>query len=529
MKWDEVNFNMIFLQLTIILGYLITESKPTRWTGLNLPEEHIPYYFNNNKQLKKLCNEDDQCPYKKYTSTQKCWGYEKNCREVDRMSMPSCPEDSRAWAKTKADQLTMFWKQGDFGYVSERKSELMDLCQPQSKGDSSLRCTKYARYCEVKNLYIDFKNLRSEKFSEKFRENIFSKGEIGGKCKMDRRKLAEQSMHKSALQSWYAEMEQFDALDFNPSKKKNCDISYDKPVIFIKLDAGVNMYHHFCDFINIYASQHMNNSFSTDIHIVMWDTSYTGYGDFFSDTWKAFTDYPVIHLKDFDGKKVCFKSGMFSLLARMRSGLYYNMPLVPGCYGTSLFRAFSQHVLHRLDVEQTGPLKSKIRITLLSRSTKYRKFLNQEELVSAMKSVGEYEVNVVDYNWRTFKFPDQLRSTHNSDIFIGMHGSGLTHGLFLPDWGVLFEAYNCDDANCYKDLARLRGVKYMTWENIDKLDQEDEGHHPQLGAHKKFTNYAFDVREFMRMVHNAADHVRNHPSFIEARNHKYSEDTKDEL
>ena len=29
--------------------------------------------------------------------------------------------------------------------------------------------------------------------------------------------------------------------------------------------------------------------------------------------------------------------------------------------------------------------------------------------------------------------------THNSDIFIGMHGAGLTHALFLPDWAVLFE------------------------------------------------------------------------------------------
>ena len=29
--------------------------------------------------------------------------------------------------------------------------------------------------------------------------------------------------------------------------------------------------------------------------------------------------------------------------------------------------------------------------------------------------------------------------THNSDIFIGMHGAGLTHLLFLPDWATIFE------------------------------------------------------------------------------------------
>ena len=29
---------------------------------------------------------------------------------------------------------------------------------------------------------------------------------------------------------------------------------------------------------------------------------------------------------------------------------------VPGCEGSSLMRAFSQHVLHRMNVQQNGPL-----------------------------------------------------------------------------------------------------------------------------------------------------------------------------
>lgn len=33
--------------------------------------------------------------------------------------------------------------------------------------------------------------------------------------------------------------------------------------------------------------------------------------------------------------------------------------------------------------------------------------------------------------------------------------------------------YNCEDPNCYKDLARLRGVKYFTWEDTSKLIQQD--------------------------------------------------------
>ena len=58
-----------------------------------------------------------------------------------------------------------------------------------------------------------------------------------------------------------------------------------------------------------------------------------------------------------------------------------------------------------------------------------------------------------------------------------------------------------------------------------------QGHHPQLGAHKKFTNYAFDVKEFMRMVRKNVDHVVKHPAFIAARREKYKnkQSEKDEL
>lgn len=112
-------------------------------------------------------------------------------------------------------------------------------------------------------------------------------------------------------------------------------------------------------------------------------------------------------------------------------------------------------------------------------------------------------------------FKEQLKVTRNTDILIGIHGAGLTHLLFLPKWATLFELYNCEDPNCYKDLSRLRGINYITWEDKNKLDQEDEGHHPDLegGKHPKFTNYAFDVKEFVRLVKKGADFVENHEDY----------------
>ena len=42
-------------------------------------------------------------------------------------------------------------------------------------------------------------------------------------------------------------------------------------------------------------------------------------------------------------------------------------------------------------------------------------------------------------NQDTLYCSDPPQTTYNSDIFIGMHGAGLAHAMFLPDWAALFE------------------------------------------------------------------------------------------
>ena len=90
------------------------------------------------------------------------------------------------------------------------------------------------------------------------------------------------------------------------------------------------MYHHFCDFVNLYASLHLNMThplaFSTDVQILIWET-YT-YESPFSETMKVFTKNPLWDLKNVRGKSVCFRNLVFPLLPRMIFGLYYNTPIV---------------------------------------------------------------------------------------------------------------------------------------------------------------------------------------------------------
>lgn len=265
--------------------------------------------------------------------------------------------------------------------------------------------------------------------------------------------------HISPLQSWGPELRYFTKLDKRPIEEDLCDITIEKPTFIMKIDASmyshynllriynyvisaVNMYHHFCDFLNLYASLHVNstdpNAFTTDVHVLIWE-SFTYYSAF-EAAWEAFTDHPLWDLKTFRGETVCFKNVVFPLLPRMIFGLYYNTPIIYGCEKSGLFSAFNKHILHRLKIPVHEQKDPKIRITLLSRDTKYRRILNEDELVKALQKNPNYSVRRVVYN-KQIPFKKQLEITHNTDVLIGIHGAGLTHLLFLPDWAAVFELY----------------------------------------------------------------------------------------
>jgi protein O-GlcNAc transferase len=331
----------------------------------------------------------------------------------------------------------------------------------------------------------------------------------------------------SPLQSWAPELRNL----AEQTKKDKCDITIDSPTYIMKIDASVNMYHHFCDFFNLYSSQHLNatirfpdynqNQFSTNNQIVIWEN--LPYRSAFASAFEAFTSHPIWNLDTLAGKQVCFKDVVFPLLPRMIYGLYYNTPLSPEgevCSGSGLFRAFSEHVAYRMGLPPPTSHSGLIRVTIMHRLTTHRQILNLDELVDTLKGTGLYEVKVAQFTHGRPTFREQMEVVREqTDILVGIHGAGLTHLLFLPNWAAVFELYHCDDPSCYRDLARLRGVKHVAWtdeslvyhyeadgENIKKGDRDRP-------AYSKFRNYKFDRFEFLRKIQEAERHVRSHPDF----------------
>ena len=474
--------------------------------------ENTPGHNGSALKVGDTTSNNIQCRGRRRGIKSTCWGYEHDCNRKDLQFTPFCTKLHENVARSLEEQAELFWNQADFGYISKMREKMLNLCKSNSFHGSWLKCTPDMVFCSAKNLVIDFSHL-DFRSPTSIKTDIFNSGQIGGQCQLDKALLKKQNQMNFDLWSWYAELENYSSLD--EFDDNDCDEVVSKPTIFVKLDSGFNMYHHFCDFINIYISQHINGSdFSTNVNIINWEVSSREYLDMFEETWRAFSKYPLLHLKRFKGKRVCFRDAFFSIPPRNAFTLYYNTPLVSDCYRSSLVRAFSEHILRRLNRKQEKYEDSIVRVTFLTRSTEFRKIINEDQLLRKMKKIKNVEVRKVDYNRHKTPFLRQLQITSNTDVFIGIHGAGLTHFLFLPDWASGFEVYNTEDAPCYHDLSRLRGIQYFTWEDRSKFTVHDKGKDERYGEYPKFWNYSFDVEEFVRIFKRAVKHVvKNRPKF----------------
>ena len=440
-----------------------------------------------------------------------CWGYEHGCHNHKR---PFCEKNAFKSERNRNRSLSRFWTSVDFGLVSQLRESFLTLCEPRDEFGSSLVCTPNMQYCRARNLYVDF-SVYNFKTHNRFHKIPFQKGQIGGHCKLNVDLLRAQNGYKVNLGTWYSELEDYSELSFHPEER--CDEVVRKPTIFMKLDDPGNMFHHFCDFINLFISQHVNGSYSfkdedsviRDVNMIHWSSSSNLYLDtIFGETWKVFTNSHLQQISNFIGKRVCFHDVVFSMPPRNPSALYYNSRFPEGCHTSQLVRAFSKRVLEGLQVNRRTSDLHEIKVTFLSRSTKFRRVVNEGYLVSAAEKMGNVSVTLIDYNWREMSFLQQLEMTVNTDILIGMHGAGLTHFMFLPPWAVGFELFNCEDAGCYKDLAALSGIKYMTWEDHSKFEAVEKSSDSELRHDPKFWNYSFDVDEFLRLLRRSVDYVK---------------------
>lgn len=412
-----------------------------------------------------------------------------------------------------------WWDKNDWGTVHRYQKDLYHYCRSKDPEKTVHRCSSDLTYCESTNIWA---KVHSKDYYEEHKKDHPLIGSIGPCTLSPKYPPVDKGIF--AITDWFQELSVFHA-----DEKATCDVWINQTVVAIRGDSQANFYHNLCDFVNLFLSEYiakLDNTSMSDISLLYWEPERVDpFSTVLQDLYKMLTANPILQIRDYYEKTVCFKKIIFAVKPRTVGTFFFNQYLSPSCQSgpNSLMRQFSDSGVFAVLGEEgfRNKRRKKLRITMLSRSAGLgwtsgtRKILNEKKLKKAtMEKYPFVDFRIENFDWSAnVPFVEQLQRIRDSDILIGMHGAGMAHQIFLHEWGSVFEMWHCEDPGCYKDLASLMGLHYQTGE-----ESELERHHPEnrpehKDKNKKFYNYIFDETRFLDYVDKAVNHVLSHPKF----------------
>jgi hypothetical protein len=126
---------------------------------------------------------------------------------------------------------------------------------------------------------------------------------------------------------------------------------------------------------------------------------------------------------------------------------------------SSLYKAVDGHVLRYW---------KRPKVTLVLRDGEIRRILNEEEVIRALQSLP---INLSVRRFGNLTLNEQVSITHNTDIFITMHGAALTHVLFLKPGAHVIELFPYAFRKyIFQNIAHIMDVNYLMWQNTRESD-----------------------------------------------------------
>lgn len=156
-------------------------------------------------------------------------------------------------------------------------------------------------------------------------------------------------------------------------------------------------------------------------------------GSYF-DLWRLFARKPTIRLSELpDGTDI---DNVIIPLAGGGNPVWQSDWEPNNCDHSELLRTFSHRVLRHLHISD-DEVKDKVVVTIIDRLGT-RKLLDIEGHTTALKDrYLHVEIQTIDL--AALPFSEQVRIVRNSDVLAGVHGAGLTHGLWLKQGSALAE------------------------------------------------------------------------------------------
>ncbi|KIW92028.1 uncharacterized protein Z519_03604 [Cladophialophora bantiana CBS 173.52] len=191
----------------------------------------------------------------------------------------------------------------------------------------------------------------------------------------------------------------------------------------------------------------------------------------YSELWHLFAQKPILRLSDITSSFPLEPGNIIVPLAGGGNPFWQGDWNLLDCTDSPLLRAFSRRVLsyyqiHDPPKQPDDPLV----ITYIDRTTK-RRLVDQARLLDALRlRHPTIQLNVVDF--AQLPFAQQLAVDRSTDILVGVHGAGLTHGMFLPRGSALVEILPFGlKHKGFLNMAAMLGHAHFSAESVDDRTQ----------------------------------------------------------
>lgn len=150
----------------------------------------------------------------------------------------------------------------------------------------------------------------------------------------------------------------------------------------------------------------------------------------FMDMWDMFGERPTLRLKELATESIDTSRVLIPLPGGSNpfwQGDWEDLP----CDDSALLKAFSRRVLDFYGIPASASSPAQLTLIFIDRREQ-RLLDNQESLFAAL--LAKYpHINAKLVDFAQLPMQEQLRTVREADILAGVHGAGLTHGMFLPE------------------------------------------------------------------------------------------------
>lgn len=182
-------------------------------------------------------------------------------------------------------------------------------------------------------------------------------------------------------------------------------------------------------------------------------------GPFFG-LWSLFSKRPVLRLKELpSGTQL---ENVIVPLAGASNPMWQGDWVVHSCEHSRLLQTFSRRVLgfHNLEPHKAQK-NSQVVVTYINR-TGSRRLVHGEEYFNRVASKYPH-VKVQSVDMAGLSLQKQLELIQGTDVLVGVHGAGLTHGMFLPPSSAMVELLPHKlDHKGFRNMASLMDHEYFT-------------------------------------------------------------------